>query len=206
MHAGVCEAREKRGPGQTPYFTWAELNYSLGRPKLVEFVCWVKRRLNSAELNWIMKIKRLRLTYTSIYSNTLIIHLKKLPRSDWLKRSTFLVNTVQKSVTRVQITTKISEVKTKTAKGQPMYFEDRWRSCEAFRKLPKTTRNRPKISEDHPNNSEDFRRSPKYVWSFPKIARTLPKTYDNLRRSPKITGNLRRSPKITGYFRRFSKF
>ena len=104
----------------------------------------------------------------------LIIHLKKLLGSDWLKRSAFLVNTAQKSVTWVQITTK-------AAGGQPTYFEDRWRSCETFRRFPKITRSLPKITEDHTKPSEDFRRSPEhfrrspeYFLSFLKIARTLP--------------------------------
>ena len=107
----------------------------------------------------------------------LIIHLKKLLSSDWQKRSAFLVNTVQKNETRVQIKTKISEVKTKTAGGQPMYFEDRRRACEtfrrsyeAFRRLPKTTRNLPKITEDRPNISED-----------------CPNTSEDLRQSPAIS-------------------
>ena len=116
----------------------------------------------------------------------LIIHLKKLLRSDWLKRSAFLVNTVQKSVTRVQITTKISEVKTKTARGQPMYFEDCQRSCETFQRFPKTVRNLPKITEDHTKPPVDFRRSPEHFRKFPKIVRTLPTISGDLRRSPDI--------------------
>ena len=139
--------------------------------------------------------------------------MKKLLGSDWLKRSAFLVNTVQKRVTvqksetRVQITTKISEVKTKTAGGQPTYFEDRRRSCETFRRFPKTVRSLPKITEDHTKPSEDSRRSPEHFRMFPKITRTLPKftedypnTSENFRRSsetfPKTYDNLRRSPKL----------
>ena len=39
------------GLGQTPYFTWAELNYSLGRPKLFSVRLLGQRaELNSAEL------------------------------------------------------------------------------------------------------------------------------------------------------------
>ena len=34
----------KRCPGSTPYFTWAVRDYTIGRPKLVSFACWVKRR------------------------------------------------------------------------------------------------------------------------------------------------------------------
>ena len=147
---------------------------------------------------------------------TLIIHLKKLLGSDWLKRSAFLVNTgrkgystVQKSETRVQITTKISEVKTKTAGGQPMYFEDRRRSCEtfrrpyeAFRRLLKTTRNLPKIFEDHPNTSECFRRSPEYFRSFPKITRTFSYISED---HPNTSEDLRQSPEISEDHRIFSK-
>ena len=112
-----------------------------------------------------------------------IIHLKKLLGSDWLKRSAFLVNTVQKSVTRVQITTKISEVKTKTARGQPMYFGDRRRSCETFRRFlkiartfPKIIRILPKFSKDGRNTSEDLRQSPeisKDHWIFLKLFQVL---------------------------------
>ena len=69
---------------------------------------------------------------------------------------------MQKSVTRVQITTKISEVKTKTAEGQPIYFEDRRRSCETFQRSPNT-------SKDRLNTSGDFRRLAEYFQSFPKI-------------------------------------
>ena len=94
----------------------------------------------------------------------LIKHLKKLLGSDWLKRSAFLVNTVQKRVTRVQITTKISEVKTKTAGGR----------CIS------------KTAKDCAKPSDNFQRSPKYFRSFPNFARILPKTCDNLRRSPKL--------------------
>ena len=40
-----------------------------------------------------------------------------------------------------------------------MYFEDRQRSCETFRRFPKITRMRPKFSEQRPNTSEDFGQS-----------------------------------------------
>ena len=121
----------------------------------------------------------------------LITHLKKLLGSDWLKRSAFLVNTVQESETRVQITTKISEVKTKTAGGQPMYFEDRRRSCETFRRpyeafrrahetfrrFPKITRTLPNVFEDHPNTSEVFRR----FSNMPEDLRQSPEIYEDHR-------------------------
>ena len=117
---------------------------------------------------------------------------------------------MQKSETRVQITTKISEVKTKTAGGQPMYFEDRRRLCETFRRFPNTVRSLPKTTEDHTKPSEDFRRSPEHFRMFSKITRTLskfsedcpntsedrPNTFDNLRTLPTISGDLRRSPDI----------
>ena len=123
----------------------------------------------------------LKLLSRAVFFLAIIIHLKKLLGSDWLKRSAFLVNivqkrvTVQKSETRVQITTKISEVKTKTAGGQPMYFEDRRRLCETFRRFPKTVWSLPKTTEDHTKPSEDFRRSPEHFRMFSKITRTLPK-------------------------------
>ena len=109
---------------------------------------------------------------------------------------------MQKSETRVQITTKISEVKTKTAGGQPTYFEDRRRSCETFRRFPKTTRNLRKISEDRPNTSECSRRSPEYFRSLPMITRTLPKMYED---RPNISEDLRQSPEISEDHRIFSK-
>ena len=72
-----------KGPGQTPYFTWAELNYSLGRPKLLSSPVE-----SNAELNWVMKINRLRLTYTLIYIN-MTMHLVRL-----MWRSTFDPNSI----------------------------------------------------------------------------------------------------------------
>ena len=134
---------------------------------------------------------------------------------------------MQKSETRVQITTKISEVKTKTAGGQPMYFEDRRRLCETFRRFPKTVRSLPKTTEDHTKPSEDFRRSPEHFRMFSKITRTLPKfsedcpntsedhpntsedrpnTSDNLRTLPIISGDLRRSPDIFEAFPSFRRY
>ena len=80
---------------------------------------------------------------------------------------------MQKSVTRVQITTKISEVKTKTTGGQPIYFEDHRRSCETFRRLPKSTRNLPKIARTLPKTiSGDLRRSPDIFEAFPSFRRS----------------------------------
>ena len=105
-------------------------------------------------------------------------------------------NTVQKSETRVQITTKISEVETKTAGGQPMYFEDRRRSCETFQRFPKTVRSLLKTTEDHTKPSIDFRRSPEH---FPNISEDHPNTSEVFRRSPE---HFRRSLK---YFRRSSE-
>ena len=118
----------------------------------------------------------------------------------------------------MQITTKISEVKTKTAGGQPTYFEDRRRSCETFRRFPKTVRSLPKITEDHTKPSED-RRSPEHFRMFPKITRILPKftedypnTSENFRRSSEhfrrlttISGDLRRSPDIFEAFPSFRR-
>ena len=72
----------------------------------------------------------------SVTNNT----LEKLLSSDWLKRSAFLVSTVQKAVTQVEITTKISEVKMKTAGGQLIYFEDRAKPSEDHRRFPKISR------------------------------------------------------------------
>ena len=113
---------------------------------------------------------------------------------------------MQKSETWVQIKTKISEVKTKTAGGQPMYFEDRRRSCEtfrrpyeAFRRLPKTTRNLPMISEDCPNI---FRVFPKITRVLPKIARILPNISEDC---PNTSEDLRQSPAISEDHRIFSK-
>ena len=130
-----------------------------------------------------------------------VYHLLILLSSDWLKRSTFLVNTVQKSVTWVQlITTKISEVKTKTADGQLIYFEDcakpsedSRRTPEHLRGLPKTTQNLPKIAQ---TPLEDFRRSAEYFQRFPKMPEHFWKLVT-------ISRDLRRSP---DYFRSFSKF
>ena len=109
---------------------------------------------------------------------------------------------MQKSETRVQITTKISEVKTKTAGGQPMYFEDRRRLCETFRRFPKTVRSLPKTTEDHTKHSEDFRRSPEHFRMFSKITRTLPKI---VRTVPIISEHFRQSPEISEDHRIFSK-
>ena len=123
---------------------------------------------------------------------------------------------MQKSETRVQITTKISEVKTKTGGGQPMYFEDRRRLCETFRRFPKTVRSLPKITEDRPNTFECLRRSPEYFRSFPKITRTLPnisedhpeyfrRSSEHFRRLTTISGDLRRSPDIFEAFPSFRR-
>ena len=134
-----------------------------------------------------------------------IIHLKKLLSSDWLKRSAFLVNTVQKSETRVQITTKISEVKTKTAGGQPIYFKVHRRSCETFRRFPKITWTLPKITEDHMKPSKDFRRSPENFRRFPKISQIFPKFSEDTRTILKTCDNLRRSPDIFKAFPSFGR-
>ena len=116
---------------------------------------------------------------------------------------------MQKSETRVQIKTKISEIKTKTAGGQPMYFEDRRRSCEtfrrlneAFRRLPKTTRNLPKISEDPRTFSECFRRSSEYFRRLPEYFRRLS---EHFRRLTTISADLRRSPDIFEAFPSFRR-
>ena len=88
------------------------------------------------------------------------------------------------------LTTKISEVKTKTARGQPMYFEDCRGSCK--RRLPKTTRNLPKISEHFRRSpitfenfrrlltiSDDFGRSLDIFEAFPSLGRSraMPSPY-----------------------------
>ena len=135
----------------------------------------------------------------------IIIHLKKLLGSDWLKRSAFLVNTVQRRVTqcrKVKHECKLKRRYPKTAGGQPMYFEDRRRSCEtfrrpykAFRRLPKTTRNLPKISEDR-------RVFPKITRVFPRIARILPNISEDC---PNTSEDLRQSPAISEDHRIFSK-
>lgn len=48
------------GPGQMPYYTCVELNYSLGRPKLVKFVVipgWLAGKNTSADPNKSVKLK-----------------------------------------------------------------------------------------------------------------------------------------------------
>ena len=132
-----------------------------------------------------------------------LIHLKKLLGSDWLKRSAFLVNTVQKRVTQCRkvkhecklqrrypkLKRRLLEANrciSKTAKDRAKPSKDFRRSPEHFRMFLKITRILPKFSEDYPNISEDH----------PNTSEDRPKTYDNLRRSTKISG----------YFRTFSKF
>ena len=109
---------------------------------------------------------------------------------------------MQKSETRVQITTK-------TAGGQPMYFEDCRRSCETFRRFPKTVRSLPKIvrtlpnvSGDHPNTSEVFRRLSEHFRRSPEYFR---RSSEHFRRLTTISGDLRRSPDIFEPFPSFRR-
>ena len=100
------------------------------------------------------------------------------------------------SLTPVQITTKIFEVKTKTR-----------RLPEANQCISKTAKDRVKPSKDHLNNS-DF-------WRFPKNARTLPKVPKITRKFLKISEvhpntsedfqDLRQSPENSEDHRIFSK-
>ena len=78
---------------------------------------------------------------------SLIIDLKKLLRSDWPKRSAFLVNTVQKRVT-VQIS-KTAEDRAKPSEDSRRSPENFRRSAKYFRSFPKIVRQSPEISEDH---------------------------------------------------------
>ena len=182
--------------------------------------------------SWVLS-KRPKCIHNTIYAQLkawansftiLIIHLKKLLGSDWLKRSAFLVNTVQKRVTQCR------KVKHE-CKLQRRYPKLKRRLLEANRCISKTavdrakpSEDRTKSSEEHTKPSEDFRKSPENVRMFSKITRILPKffrrLFEHVRTFPKITrifpkivwtlpktyDNLRRSTKITGYFRTFSKF
>ena len=96
--------------------------------------------------------------------------------------------TVQKSVTRVQITTKISAVKR--------------RLPEANRCISKTAKDRVKPSEDFQRSPEFFQKSPEHFQRFPKITWILPKFSED----PPITSeDLRQSPEISEDHRIFSK-
>ena len=113
--------------------------------------------------------------------NELIIHLKKLLGSDCLKRSAFLVNTVQKRVTQCR------KVK-RECKLQRRYPKLKRRLPEANRCISKTAEDRAKPSEDFRRPPEYFRRTPEHFRRAPEYFRRFPKTCDNLLRSPKITG------------------
>ena len=72
----------------------------------------------------------------------------------------FKYNTSAKSVTQVQITTKISEV-------SPKKPGERWR-------LPKVIWGVPKITEVNPKTSEDYQRVPKITQRLPKVSENDP--------------------------------
>ena len=118
---------------------------------------------------------------------SLIIHLKKLLGSDWLKRSAFLVNTVQKRVTQCR------KVKHE-CKLQRRYPKLKRRLLEANRCISKTaedrakpSKDRTKASEQHTKPSEDFRRSPEHFRMFSKITRILPKFSEDCRTCPNVS-------------------
>ena len=177
--------------------------------------CRIKTNLNMFfNLRWISSQKT---SVSSFYK--VIIHLNKLLGSDWLKRSAFLVNTVQKRVTQCKkvkhecklqrrypkLKRRLPEANrriSKNAEDRPKPSEDFRKPYEAFRRLPKTTRNLPKISEDRSNISECSRRSPEYFRTLPKITRTLPKFSED---RPNISEDLRQSPEISEDHRIFSK-
>ena len=149
----------------------------------------------------------------------LIIHLKKLLGSDWLKRSAFLVNTVQKRVTQCR------KVKHE-CKLQRRYPKLKRRLPEANRCISKTADDRAKPSEDRTKPSEDYRRPHETFRKFPKIARTFPsvsedhpsisedcpntsehfrRLSEHFRRLTTISGDLRRSPDIFEAFPSFRR-
>ena len=108
--------------------------------------------------------------------------MKKLLSSDWLTRSSFSVNITQRSVTRVQITMKISKVKTETQRlPKANRFisktaEDRAKSSED---RTKPYEDHTKISEDRTNTFEDFRRSPDIFEAFSSFGKpkAVPSAY-----------------------------
>ena len=143
----------------------------------------------------------------------LIIHLKKLLGSDWLKRSAFLVNTVQKRVTQCRKVKHECKLKrrypklkrrlpeanrciSKTAEDRAKPSEDRTKPSEDYRRPHETFRRFPKITRTF---SECFRRSPEY---FRKIARILPNISEDC---PNTSEDLRQSPAIPEDHRIFSK-
>ena len=153
--------------------------------KLKFFECRKTKLVQKVEIKYDWRVPRKIVT-------KLIIHLKKLLGSDWLKRSAFLGNTVQKSVTRVQITMKTA--------GGP---------TDVFRRPLKIVWNLPKISEDHTKPSKDYRRPHETFRRFPKIAQTLLKITRILPKfsedRPNTSEDLRQSPEISKDHRIFSK-
>ena len=157
--------------------------------------------------------------YCRCIFSKLIIHLKKLLGSDWLKRSAFLVNTVQKRVTQCRkvkhecklqrrypklkrrlleanrCISKTAEDRAKPSKDFRRPYEAFRRPHETFRRFPKITRTLPNVSEDHPNTSEVFRRLPEY----------FRRSFEHFRRLTTISGDLRRSPDIFEPFPSFRR-
>ena len=121
--------------------------------------------------------------------------------SDWQKRSAFLVNTVQKSVTQVQIQQRYPKLKRRLPEATDVF----WRPPKIVRNLPKISEDRMKPSKDYRRPRETFRRfrrSPEHFRRSPEYFRRLPKHFWRL---ATISGNLQRSPDILEAFPSFRR-